>query len=40
MRPQYLRGMSHTVAKPYVPTHKICIVTAASLFDDHDAMIN
>jgi hypothetical protein len=39
--------MSHLVAKPYVPTHdlsrtsgKIRIVTAASLFDGHDAAIN
>ena len=32
--------MSHPVAKPYVPTHKIRIVTAASLFDGHDAAIN
>jgi methylmalonyl-CoA mutase len=32
--------MSHPVAKPYVPKHKIRIVTAASLFDGHDAAIN
>ncbi|MBP8824030.1 MAG: cobalamin-dependent protein, partial [Flavobacteriales bacterium] len=32
--------MSHPIAKPYVPTHKIRIVTAASLFDGHDAAIN
>ncbi len=28
------------VSKPYQPTHKIRIVTAASLFDGHDAAIN
>ncbi|MFZ9657672.1 MAG: cobalamin-dependent protein, partial [Crocinitomicaceae bacterium] len=27
-------------AKPYIPQHKIRIVTAASLFDGHDAAIN
>ena len=27
-------------AKPYKPKHKIRIVTAASLFDGHDAAIN
>ncbi|CAN5380915.1 methylmalonyl-CoA mutase family protein [soil metagenome] len=27
-------------AKPYIPKHKIRIVTAASLFDGHDAAIN
>jgi len=27
-------------AQPYIPTHKIRIVTAASLFDGHDAAIN
>ncbi len=32
--------MSHPVAKPYVPKHKIRIVTAASLFDGHDVAIN
>lgn len=32
--------MSHAVAPPYQPTHKIRIVTAASLFDGHDAAIN
>ena len=32
--------MSHPVAKPYVPKHKIRVVTAASLFDGHDAAIN
>ncbi|MGV9012851.1 MAG: cobalamin B12-binding domain-containing protein, partial [Flavobacteriales bacterium] len=32
--------MSHTVIPPYVPTHKIRIVTAASLFDGHDVSIN
>ena len=32
--------MSHPVAIPYTPTHKIRIVTAASLFDGHDAAIN
>ena len=26
--------------KPYIPTNKIRIVTAASLFDGHDAAIN
>lgn len=26
--------------QPYIPTHKIRIVTAASLFDGHDATIN
>ena len=25
---------------PYSPTHKVRIVTAASLFDGHDAAIN
>jgi methylmalonyl-CoA mutase len=25
---------------PYKPTHKVRIVTAASLFDGHDAAIN
>ncbi|MGI9532590.1 methylmalonyl-CoA mutase family protein [Lutimonas sp.] len=28
------------IAKPYIPKHKIRIVTAASLFDGHDAAIN
>jgi len=28
------------VSKPYQPTHKIRVVTAASLFDGHDAAIN
>ncbi|HRP82927.1 MAG TPA: methylmalonyl-CoA mutase family protein, partial [Flavobacteriales bacterium] len=32
--------MSHPVAIPYVPKHKIRIVTAASLFDGHDVAIN
>jgi len=32
--------MSHAVAAPYVPKHKIRVVTAASLFDGHDAAIN
>ncbi|MFZ1617055.1 MAG: cobalamin-dependent protein, partial [Flavobacteriales bacterium] len=32
--------MSHPVITPYVPKHKIRIVTAASLFDGHDAAIN
>ena len=32
--------MSHTVIPPYVPKHKIRIVTAASLFDGHDVSIN
>ncbi len=32
--------MSHPVIPPYVPKHKIRIVTAASLFDGHDAAIN
>ena len=27
-------------SKPYLPKHKIRIVTAASLFDGHDAAIN
>ena len=27
-------------AEPYKPTHKVRIVTAASLFDGHDAAIN
>lgn len=27
-------------APPYVPKHKIRVVTAASLFDGHDAAIN
>jgi methylmalonyl-CoA mutase len=27
-------------ARPYIPKHKIRIVTAASLFDGHDAAIN
>ena len=26
--------------KPYIPVHKVRIVTAASLFDGHDAAIN
>ena len=37
---QYLRAMSHTVIKPYVPKHKSCIGTVALLFDGHDAAIN
>ncbi len=32
--------MSHPVAAPYHPKHKIRVVTAASLFDGHDAAIN
>ena len=36
---RYLRSMSHPVAPPYKPKHKIRIVTAASLFDGHDALI-
>ncbi|MDX9749785.1 MAG: methylmalonyl-CoA mutase family protein [Flavobacteriales bacterium] len=32
--------MSTTVVKPYVPKNKIRVVTAASLFDGHDAAIN
>ncbi|NUQ13836.1 MAG: methylmalonyl-CoA mutase family protein [Flavobacteriales bacterium] len=32
--------MSTAVAPPYVPKHKIRVVTAASLFDGHDAAIN
>jgi methylmalonyl-CoA mutase len=32
--------MSKTIAKPYKPKNKIRIVTAASLFDGHDAAIN
>ena len=31
--------MSQTVA-PYIPKHRIRLVTAASLFDGHDAAIN
>lgn len=30
----------HTVAEPYKPQNKVRIVTAASLFDGHDAAIN
>ena len=32
--------MSFVRATPYVPKHKIRVVTAASLFDGHDAAIN
>ena len=32
--------MSAVSAPPYVPKHKIRVVTAASLFDGHDAAIN
>ncbi len=32
--------MSFVQAPPYVPKHKIRVVTAASLFDGHDAAIN
>jgi methylmalonyl-CoA mutase len=32
--------MTFTVATPYIPKNKIRIVTAASLFDGHDAAIN
>ncbi|MBP9178696.1 MAG: hypothetical protein KBF67_14495 [Flavobacteriales bacterium] len=32
--------MSQPVANPYFPAHKIRLVTAASLFDGHDAAIN
>ena len=32
--------MSFVQAPPYVPKHKIRVVTAASLFDGHDATIN
>ncbi len=32
--------MSHTPQQPYQPTHKVRLVTAASLFDGHDAAIN
>ncbi len=32
--------MNSTLVKPYKPKHKIRIVTAASLFDGHDAAIN
>ena len=32
--------MSFVIAPPYVPKHKIRVVTAASLFDGHDAAIN
>src|SRR3954470_817658 len=30
----------HQAPQPYTPKHKIRIVTAASLFDGHDAAIN
>ncbi len=36
--PRSLGG--HTPPEPYQPTHKIRVVTAASLFDGHDAAIN
>src|SRR5690606_35176736 len=32
--------MSATTVAPYTPKHKIRVVTAASLFDGHDAAIN
>ena len=32
--------MTHMPPQPYTPTHKVRIVTAASLFDGHDAAIN
>ena len=32
--------MSTAVVAPYTPKHKIRVVTAASLFDGHDAAIN
>ena len=32
--------MSHAQVAPYTPKHKVRIVTAASLFDGHDAAIN
>ena len=32
--------MSFVQAPPYVPKNKIRVVTAASLFDGHDAAIN
>ena len=32
--------MSFVQAPPYQPKHKIRVVTAASLFDGHDAAIN
>jgi len=35
---QHLAG--HKAPEPYKPTHKVRIVTAASLFDGHDAAIN
>ncbi len=35
-----VRPMSPKPPAPYTPTHKIRIVTAASLFDGHDAAIN
>ena len=34
------KPVAHPVAAPYIPKHKIRIVTAASLFDGHDAAIN
>jgi methylmalonyl-CoA mutase len=37
LREQFLLGDSVFLAVPYVPKHKIRIVTAASLFDGHDA---
>ena len=32
--------MAHSAPQPYKPTHKVRFVTAASLFDGHDATIN
>ncbi|MBW8051874.1 MAG: methylmalonyl-CoA mutase family protein [Cytophagales bacterium] len=32
--------MAHSKIQPYKPTHKLRIVTAASLFDGHDSAIN
>src|SRR5690606_30052375 len=34
------RLAGHTAPDPYKPSHKVRIVTAASLFDGHDASIN
>lgn len=35
-----IKSAAHPVATPHKPTHKVRIVTAASLFDGHDAAIN
>ncbi len=37
---KYDQIMTYQEAKPYQPKHKIRLVTAASLFDGHDAAIN